>query len=194
MDHPTFEYFQGPATEMADLLEGENRCSICGETGTCFSLHHASYKGDRDGKGCLDCLRKGRFFFPHETEAGSLTGRRAALEPLHPRHKVPEDFNRVAFAALLKTPQFITWQGELWLTHCDDFMIYLGEWKPRDFETHANDGDSRRLFLEMTDEDMNHLWDAAIPDGAEKPSDWYATYYAFKCKHCGKLRGNWDCP
>ena len=54
--------------------------------------------------------------------------------------------------------------------------------------------DGRRLFLEMTDDDMNHLWDESIPDGADKPVDWYATYYAFKCKHCGKLRGNWDCP
>jgi len=23
--------------------------------------------------------------------------------------------------------------------------------------------------------------------------DWHATYYVFKCKHCGKLKGNWDC-
>ena len=73
-------------------------------------------------------------------------------------------------------------------------MVYLGEWKPKDFNDNASDGDGRRLFLEMTDEKWDHLWDAATPAGEAKPKAWYASYYAFRCRHCGKLRGNWDCP
>jgi hypothetical protein len=49
------------------------------------------------------------------------------------------------------------------------------------------------LFLEMTDNDLNHLWDESLEDGKLELKSWYATYYAFECQHCGKLRGNWDC-
>lgn len=89
--------------------------------------------------------------------------------------------------------QFITWQQELWLTHCNDFMVYLVTWEPNDFYVNSEDGDGKKLFLEMTDGDMNHLWDSSLNNPNEKLEHWHATYYVFKCSHCGKLRGNWDC-
>jgi uncharacterized protein CbrC (UPF0167 family) len=108
--------------------------------------------------------------------------------------EMPDHFNRAALAALLRTPQFTTWQEEQWLIHCNDVMVYLGEWKPQDFRKNAKDGDGRRLFLDMTDKELAHLWDEATPEGAKGSEDWYASYYAFRCSRCGTLRGNWDCP
>ena len=35
---------------------------------------------------------------------------------------------------LTKTPDFITWQGATWLFKGAEPMIYIGEWKKRDFE------------------------------------------------------------
>ena len=171
---------------MANLAEGQQSCSFCGQHAKCFQLDGPKF-------GCIPCLRLGRFMFHHNTEIGLLTSR--GLKEIYPgQRKIPEHFNRSAFAALLKTPQFTTWQEEEWLTHCNDFMVYLGEWKPKDFRTNAKNGDGRRLFLEMTDDDLAHLWDEATPEGAKEPEDWYASYYAFRCRHCGALRGNWDCP
>ena len=37
----------------------------CDAAGSCFSL-----EGDKHG--CFDCLRRGRFCFPHQTEVGFL--------------------------------------------------------------------------------------------------------------------------
>jgi len=87
----------------------------------------------------------------------------------------------------------ITWQQELWLVHCNDFMTYLGTWEPADFYANAEAGDGRSLFFEMTEPEYQHLWDASIREGENRLESWQAEYYAFRCNHCGKLRGNWDC-
>lgn len=179
-----FEYFHGPIEEMAQLAKGQQSCSFCGQRALCFQLDGAK-------RGCFPCLRRGHFTFDHNTEIGLLTPQ--GMERLYGSEKgISDQFDRAAFAALLKTPRFTTWQEEEWLIHCNDFMIYLGEWKPQDFRRNAKDGDGRRLFLEMTDK--AHLWDEATPGGAREPEDWYASYYAFKCRRCGALRGYWDCP
>lgn len=108
-------------------------------------------------------------------------------------HEPPKEFPREAMAELRHTPQFVTWQQELWLVPCSDFMAYLGTWQPKDFYANAPDGDGRSLFLKMTDKDNAHLWDESMGVGALRLDSWYATYYVFRCLHCGKLRGNWDC-
>ncbi|HSZ59587.1 MAG TPA: CbrC family protein [Tepidisphaeraceae bacterium] len=181
-----FTYFHGPVEEMAHLAKDQQSCSFCGQRALCFQLDGEKY-------GCFPCLRQGRFLFDHNTEIGLLAP--AGLKPFYANQKqIPDHFNRAALAALLRTPRFTTWQEEEWLIHCNDFMVYVGEWKPKDFRRNAKDGDGRRLFLEMTDKELAHLWEEATPEGAREPEDWYATYYAFRCSRCGALRGNWDCP
>ena len=41
---------------------------------------------------------------------------------------------------LTRTPKFVTWQGDQWLFQGVNPMIYIGEWKRRDFEIHTPDG------------------------------------------------------
>jgi uncharacterized protein CbrC (UPF0167 family) len=105
----------------------------------------------------------------------------------------PPGFPDEPLVELRRTPQIITWQQELWLTHCNDFMAYIGTWEPNDFYTNDPGGDGRALFLQMTNKDCQHLWDDSLRLGAERLESWYATFYAFRCLHCGKLCGNWDC-
>ena len=109
----------------------------------------------------------------------------------HNKHP-PLGFPKASLAELRCTPRIVTWQQELWLTHCNDYMVYVGTWEPKDFYANASDGDGRSLFLRMTDV-YNHLWDSSLPKGEERLVSWHATYYAFRCLHCGMLRGNWDC-
>ena len=91
------------------------------------------------------------------------------------------------------TPQIVSCQQELWLTHCDDFMIYKSTWQPADFYRNSPTGDGRKLFMEMTNKDMNHLWDEVLGKSEKRLEKWYPVYYVFECLHCGKLRENWDC-
>ena len=183
---------------MSQLLEGAHKCSICGiENELCFSLDYTlTNKFPEDEKedkvGCITCLRKGEFEFWHDTEFGMLD--KNGFEKVY-NHNMenPPYVDNENLIELRRTPQILTWQQELWLTHCDDFMIYKGTWSPEDFTKNSKNGDGRQLFLEMTEEDMNHLWDDSTEEGELELAEWYATYYVFECVHCRKLRGNWDC-
>jgi uncharacterized protein CbrC (UPF0167 family) len=191
-----FKYFQGPADEMSGLTKEEKTCAFCKAIDRCFRLTSATCSAltgaeKEQAFGCASCLKKGRFEFWHDTEIGLLDEN--GLKHVYKHNKrPPPDFPRLSLIELRKTPRIVTWQQELWLTHCDDFMVYVGTWDPSDFCDNAPDGDGRSLFMEMTDE-YNHLWDSSIREGEERPTSWHATYYVFRCLHCGKLRGNWDC-
>jgi uncharacterized protein CbrC (UPF0167 family) len=190
----TFNYFQGPLEDMAHLVKGEHECSLCGRIAACFELDFAicGEMGEKEGRlGCVECLNRGRFEFWHDTDIGLLDENGLAKVYNHNRTP-PPDFPESAKVELRRTPRIVTWQQELWLTHCNDFMAYQGTWEPKDFYRLSPTGDGRALFHEMTDEWQN-LWDDSLPAGETKLKGWHATYYVFKCKHCGKLKGNWDC-
>lgn len=193
-----FEYFDGPIDEMSDLLEGSHICSLCGqESEMCFEIDYAITdkfsEDEKEGKiGCIDCLRKGEFEFRHDTEFGMLDENGLTKVYNHNMDNPPPIEND-KLIELRRTPQIVTWQQELWLTHCNDFMTYKGTWEPSDFNKNSNSGNGKKLFLEMTDSELNHLWDDSLEKGETELEEWYATYYVFECKHCGKLRGNWDC-
>ena len=105
----------------------------------------------------------------------------------------PPGLDDKTLTELRRTPQVVTYQQEIWLTHCNDFMIYKGTWEPLDFYKNSSNGDGRDLFMEMTDKETNHLWDTSLPEGQTLLEEWYPTYYVFECRRCGKLRGYWDC-
>lgn len=148
---------------------------------------------NKEGKtGCYSCLREGHFEFWHDTEYGMLDENGLSKVYNHNQDNPPRIASDI-LTEMRRTPRLISWQQELWLTHCDDFMIYKGTWTPKDFYTNSSDGDGRALFMSMTNEELNHLWDESLPKGQTKLEEWYPTYYVFECSHCGKLRGNWDC-
>jgi hypothetical protein len=188
----TFEYFIGPEEDMSDYA-GIQACVLCHSVAPAFELDSgfsAELSEDENiGKfGCVECLHGGRFEFWHDTEVGLLD--EVGLRQVYSHSRLPEEgFRPEALHALRRTPRIVTWQQELWLTHCLDFMVYLGTWAPKDFYVNAPGGDARGLFLQMTSHGAQ-LWDQA---GTTSETEWYVTYYAFRCRHCGVLRGNWDC-
>lgn len=192
-----FKYFKGPNEDMGNLLKHKHACSICGKTDYCFELEYSITnefaEDDKEGKyGCYSCLKEGRFEFWHDTEYGMLDENGLTKVYSHNQDSPPAIASDI-LTEMRRTPQVLTWQQELWLTHCDDFMIYKGTWDPNDFYANSANGDGRALFISMTDDDLNHLWDDSLPDNEVRLTQWYPTYYVFECSHCGKLRGNWDC-
>ncbi|MBO9699874.1 MAG: CbrC family protein [Sporocytophaga sp.] len=183
---------------MSQLIIGTHICSICNkESNECFSLEYTltdkfSQEETADKVGCSDCLKKGEFEFWHDTEYGMLDENGLKKVYKHNMANPPSVDNKI-LVELRRTPQIVTWQQELWLTHCNDFMVYKGTWTPEDFNKYSKNSDGRQLFLEMTDDEWNHLWDESLEEGEVELKEWYATYYVFECSHCGKLRGNWDC-
>jgi uncharacterized protein CbrC (UPF0167 family) len=173
-----FRYFCGPQHDMSALVEGDATCSLCGQRGRCFRLEYSlcpslAPEAKESGVGCFECLRQGRFEFWHDTDIGQLDEN--GLTHVHNHDESPA----AALVELRRTPQIVTWQQELWLTHCNDFMAYLGTWEPKDFYANDPEGDGRALFHEMTDKDYSHLWEESLQPGAERLESWHATFYAF---------------
>ena len=191
-----FIYFEGPESDMADLIDKPHSCSICGmQHPNCYALDYADTaaftKKQREGKvGCYDCLKKGLFTFSHDTEYGLVDHTGVNDTYRHNGHTL-SGASDLVITELSRTPQFVTYQQGMWLGHCNDFMVYKGTWRPQDFIHNAEGGNGRALFLDMTPKDQAFFWDDQ--DGAESMEDWYITYYTFECRHCGKLRGYWDC-
>jgi len=150
---------------------------------------------------CADCLSKGRSIYNHVTEIGYLDKdglRDFDANPISPgKINIPE----ASIVELLKTPRIPIHQEEKWLIHCNDFMVYMGQWEFIDFYKKASDGNGRKLFQEMTGKEYMHIWDdvAATIEAHGFVLTNYPVfektdigYYAFRCPHCGKLRGNLD--
>lgn len=205
-----FRCFKGPEADMADLLEGEKTCSICNQRGRCFDLGSSicsPWKEEaREGKyGCYQCLHDGRFGFPHDTEVGFFldeSGLRSWNSPTEERRiftvapsgeVVGEDqfqsktnqklIRDGAVEELRNTPNIITWNEISWPVCCRDFMVYLGNWAPKDFTEHAPDRDGKRLFLEIIETEYHRIW----PSDIQK--EWSICCYVFQCLHCKSLRG-----
>ena len=193
----SFRYFQGPRDDMSFRARVDVRCHFCDENGEGFDLRYAQCAlsdQEKEAKfGCARCLSQGHFEFWHDTDIGMLDENGLATVYKH-NGSPPSDFPEAALFELRHTPQIVTWQQELWLTHCNDFMSYIGTWEPADFVRHSETGDGRALFLEMTrDSELRFLWDECLEPNETVPAGWHAVYYAFRCLHCGNLAGNWDC-
>jgi hypothetical protein len=155
-----FRYFCDPQHDMSALV-GDATCSLCGQPGRCFRLEFAlcpslAPEAKESGVGCIECLRRGPFEFWHDTDIG-LLDENGLTHVYNHNQPPPPGFPAAALVELWRTPQIVTWQQELWLTHCNDFMAYIGTWEPKELYANAPAGDGRALFQEMTDKDYGLL-------------------------------------
>jgi uncharacterized protein CbrC (UPF0167 family) len=181
-------YFDAPAPDIAGFKYGKAECPFCKEVKSKFITSNIP---DAE-RCCLDCLQKNDFKFDHDSEFGIVH-----TENL-PDYMEDTDATKQVSAEkineMLLTPNFINIQGENWLTHCDDFMIFKGLWEPHDFTARSIDNNGKKLFMEMTEGNYDHLWESCGLDDDETRNIWEDVYYyAFECKHCKKMKGYWDC-
>lgn len=190
----------------ADLQE-DTRCRACGRR---LKFPRLEELWDFIGKkrkqtviACCDCLRSGRAAISKLTEYGIVTWE-SALEGLIdwvpegascPMRVVRLGWGRhgalVPGRALLElvcTPMYRSWMTPVWLFCCGEPMTYIGAWSKEQFQRAAPDGDGKALLAEV------------LTDGRRLAHDalWYHGFgydprvYVFRCRHCGRLRANWD--
>lgn len=79
-----------------------------------------------------------------------------------------------------KTPGYTSWQGEYWLSCCDDFCEYIGRVGIEELEKLGIKNQVLKEFLKKNDYfDMIDLKECLEKDGD-------MTGYLFRCSHCGK--------
>jgi Uncharacterised protein family (UPF0167) len=183
-------YFNAPVTDLSGFKYGQDKCPICNETKPKFVLRPSQeYE-----KCCLDCFQKNDFnFSSHDSEVGIVTSVEIPLEILADLRDARQHVSEGSIEGLLKTPNFVTYQGAIWRVHCKDFMLYKGTLEPSDFTENSPTNNGKEFFLEITDKGFEHLWDLYEFEDNEKEYTWEdVLYHIFECKHCGKLRGYWE--
>jgi uncharacterized protein CbrC (UPF0167 family) len=155
---------------------------------------------DEEIAACYTCVRSGRAALTKDTELGMISWEQA-FEGV--THGVPglsrTDFEMVPKSddwvgarlppelmyELLRTPSYITWQGEIWQFCCRRPMVFIGEWSCEEFAQHAPDGDGRRYFeaIVQAQETVPDLWEYLGGD---------LGVYLFRCPSCDRMTAHWD--
>lgn len=192
-------YFRGPAEHLYGYVQAR-QCDLCDRFGDSAieipagflqkSLVRISSIGEGDpfanktlGKDdltiCTGCLGQRRVAFRHSTETGAGITLQE-LSRLFPSISVErlEDF-RV-------TPEFNANQEPFWLTHCNDFMDYIGTWGRDNFEQEAAKQAIKphvlfnRIAVRTEFDDERPSW-----------SKWNSgeEFYLFECRHCRQKHG-----
>lgn len=138
---------------------------------------------------CYACLRAGQAALTKDTTAGMLSWEEA-LDAAAPSDSAAEsqqhgaDDHPEALPELLRTPGYVSIQGERWELCCERPMIYLGQWTQAEFDAAAPDGDGQALFDDIVQEPEDDLWEDDLHDSAG--------IYVFRCGACGRKTANWD--
>ena len=85
---------------------------------------------------------------------------------------------------LVRTPTYLTIQGDRWLFCCVAPMTYVGPWSRADFSVRARGGDGESLFYSIVDGAGPDLWLNRLHDETG--------VYVFRCRSCGRHRAHWD--
>lgn len=158
-DLPVFRYHPDPVATGSFRENHTLACPCCSLlTGWIYATTPYG-PGDQPADLCPWCIAD-----------GSAAGRFGSGFVSDMAGEVPDE---VADEVNLRTPGFISWQGERWLTHCGDAAAFLG---PVGWEELKDLPDAQAALLEDgCDEEMLAL--------VRKDGD--LTAYLFRCLHCG---------
>ncbi len=148
---------------------------------------------------CYECLREGKGAITKGSELGMISWEQSYNGITHGiRGMNRSDFEMIPlddgwFGAkldksvifeLLRTPTFLTIQGEDWQFCCKDPMYYIGTWSRNDFCKNASDGNGKKYFERIIQKNVNGLWEDTLHDRTG--------IYIFECQHCKSQRAVWD--
>lgn len=148
---------------------------------------------------CYACMRAGKAAITKDSELGMISFDQVAEGLTHggPGLKrsdfevVPtdSDWNRVrlpkeVMLELVRTPTYISIQGDCWQFCCQSPMIFVGSWSRADFSARAPDGNGRKLFEQVVEDVVPGLWEDQLHDDTG--------IYVFRCPTCSRYRGHWD--
>lgn len=90
----------------------------------------------------------------------------------------------IKFKSLQFNPPVPWTHSNDWAVCCDDYMIYVGNWKQEDFNNHSETGNGKELLEKLMNPEVlnkvgniNTLWEHI---GTEMLA------FVFKCSHCEK--------
>ena len=180
MDLPIFRY--SPNAYSINVFEEEpGECSICNQprqmkyTASFYSIETPDYI-------CPWCIADGSAAKMYQGEFNDYVG----IEGISPDPATVGQDSIPAESALEvseRTPSYISWQQEVWLSHCGEPCAFIG---------YAN-GETIKPYAEELTADMENLgYDMEfMADNLSK--DGSLVGYLFECLQCGTHRLHVDC-
>jgi uncharacterized protein CbrC (UPF0167 family) len=166
---PKFRYFPDPLGQgvFAKAEEGEEITCPCCRRGTEYYYSASPYCIADVTNLCPRCIASGAAAKKYDctfVQGG---------ESVSSVKKQKELFER--------TPGYVSWQGEYWLAHCDDYMEYLGEVGAKELKEAG-------IFDEVIAEYATHNEYDVQDIGEYLEAGGSVTGYLFRCLHCGTCR------
>lgn len=149
------------------LKHGKGICNCCGKEVTKY-IENVYAEDDLDCI-CLECIHNGKA--AEKFDASFVQDAEHVSDP----QKTDELFQR--------TPGYMSWQGEFWLSCCDDYCEYLGPVGIKEL-------DELGIKDQVLNDYIEHWPDGySIEDINEYlTKNGSVTGYLFRCLHCGKYR------
>jgi uncharacterized protein len=166
MGLPTFRYHPDPIATGAVVRESAT-CLCCGKTVDHVYVASAYLTHEFDRNLCPWCIADGSAHQKYDVE----------FTDSHPLFKAQID-DAIITEVATRTPGYISWQQEEWMTHCNDACAFLGD-------------ATRETVRNMTADEMAPLTSQHGVD-----SKWFAelaqhyqpggqpAIYHFRCLHC----------
>ncbi|HTQ29635.1 MAG TPA: CbrC family protein [Opitutaceae bacterium] len=176
---PTFKYHPDPIATKS-IVASDVECICCGKKRGFIYAGPVFAEDELADSLCPWCIADGS---AHERFKAEFTDS-AGVNSYGRTPPVPKSvIEEVSF----RTPGFMGWQQEHWVTCCDDAAAYLGRAGKQELETKwptAIPGlmEEAAMTAEQWENYVQHM-----------DKDGSPTAYIFRCLHCEKLLGYSDC-
>ncbi|MFH7016493.1 CbrC family protein [Flavobacterium sp. FlaQc-47] len=181
MELPTFKYSPN-AYDIDVFIKEEGTCSVCNlkrgmkYTGSFYSIEEPEYI-------CPWCIQDGSASKKYDGEFNDYAG----IEGISANPSIPNSLNMDKESLLEvseRTPSYISWQQEAWLSHCNEPCAFIG----------YADSEMIKPYLDELKEDIevNIGYDPEFVQN-NLTTDGSLVGYLFQCIHCGRHRLHADC-
>lgn len=171
---PYFRYHPDPIGTGA-IVASDMVCICCDRARGFIYVGPVYSTKDLDESLCPWCIADG-------SAATKLDASFADSYPLH-RAGIPKE---VIEEVNLRTPGYVSWQQEHWLSHCNDACEFHGDATVADVGTASPA--TKQTWLEVYEQDEAG-WKSAT-EGYRPGGD--SALYKFICRHCGQVLFGWD--
>jgi hypothetical protein len=171
---PYFCYHPDPLTT-GSVVASDKECVCCNQARGYIYVAPVYATNDLDESLCPWCIADG--------SAATQLG--ASFADSYPLHKagVPDEITE---EVNLRTPGYISWQQEYWLSHCNDACEFHGDASAKDVETASLE--TKQSWLEEYKQDeAGWTW---ATEGYQPGGN--SALYKFVCRHCRQVLFGWD--
>ena len=172
---PQFRYHPAPLLTGV-IEESPKNCACCSRPRWFIYVGPVYGEADLDSQLCPWCIADGSA----ATKLGASFADSYPLERAGIAHAIVEEVN-------LRTPSYVSWQQESWLTHCADACEFHGDASIDDVASASEETKAAwRHEYELDDTAWVHITEHYQPKGDQ-------AFYKFVCRHCGLVQLGWDC-